>query len=475
MTRTIRRSGLLTRRRFGVVGLSLLAALAVEACIPSTPRPDPTPPPPPEPTQPPRRLRGLAYTSVPDPQVPQAVRPQEVELRNLRLTPGQSVRLRGGLVEVVNYGVLVSKDAATGRLRGVPMGEASTSDGGGFTFRPRSGGPLPWDNEKAGGAHNGWALEAARFGEVNAYYHADRAITFANGLLAELGERPLPYLRVVVNAHACSRLPGYRQNDGDDRDDTSRPFHGGHYRLPTVVFEDNGFAHVAQEINPTGEIHLGPGGEHILSADGDPVVVDGRPYTRTASHNPGIVVHEVGHHINSHTADFRANRDRRPNEYSNRTIHLDEGTADYWAAVILRTPDIFNWQHADEELDDSGNRDLRGPRTTDEFSSGGDPHRNGNIWSSALWDLRRAMGGTGHQADVLVMKTLTLLGTVPPDNRKKDEEIRRDRIEQKDEFRDGLAMLLKADEALSKGRDRSLILQVMEKRGIEPKKPDDDF
>jgi hypothetical protein len=85
------------------------------------------------------------------------------------------------------------------------------------------------------------------------------------------------------------------------------------------------------------------------------------------------------------------------------------------------------------------------------------------------------MGGTGHQADVLVMKTLTLLGTVPPDNRKKDEEIRRDRIEQKDEFRDGLAMLLKADEALSKGRDRSLILQVMEKRGIEPKKPDDDF
>ena len=57
--------------------------------------------------------------------------------------------------------------------------------------------------------------EAARFGEVNAYYYADRTIAYANALLTELGEPLLPPLRVIVNAHPGSHLPGYRSGDGE--------------------------------------------------------------------------------------------------------------------------------------------------------------------------------------------------------------------------------------------------------------------
>ena len=153
--------------------------------------------------------------------------------------------------------MLVDQDPATGKLVGVPMGNAETSVPDLFEFQPRNGGPLTWDNEEHHGADNSWALEAARFGEVMAYYYADRTITYANELLAALGKPPLPLLRVVVNAHSASRLPGYRQNDGEQFDGKIQPFPGGHYRLPTTRAADTPFYHPIAEMNPTGEVHLG--------------------------------------------------------------------------------------------------------------------------------------------------------------------------------------------------------------------------
>ena len=72
-------------------------------------------------------------------------------LANLIHEPGQPWRLRGHLVEVVNNGVLVDTDD-NGKLVGVPMGNAETSAPEGFSFQPRSGGPLPWVNENQAGA-----------------------------------------------------------------------------------------------------------------------------------------------------------------------------------------------------------------------------------------------------------------------------------------------------------------------------------
>ncbi len=400
------------------------------------------------------------------------IKPEVVKLPNLVKNSGEPWRLKGKQVEVVNYGVLVEKDHKTGELRGVPMGNA---EGDAFLYDPASGGSTPQQNEKAEGRENDRMLSAARFGEVNAYYHADRTLTYANSLLAELGEKPLPYLRVVVNDHFCSQLPGYRQNDCDRRSGEARAFGGGHYRRPSDRFDDQGFEHPIEQMNPTGEAHLGPGNDYIKDANGDRVVVNGFSYNENPSHNAAIIIHETAHHLVSHTADFRENRDRKKNQYSNRKIHLDEGTCDYWTAVILNSPDIYEWHRANEKLTDKSNRDLRGSRTTANFVQDGDPHENGNIWSSTLWDLRQAMGD-GHKTDLLVMKTMVLFGEIPADNPKAKRKIRRnEKIHQKDNFRNGLVMILKADELLYKGVNRSLILNIFAKRGIDLKTPDNAF
>lgn len=420
--------------------------------------------------QAPQPVRAMIYYGLPDPDVPSSIKAAPATLPNLIREPGQPWRLRGRLVEVVNHGVLVERDPASGKLHGVPMGNAESSAPDGFEFAPRSGGALLSENEEQQGGENARVREAGRFGEVNAYYYAERVLTLANDLLKELGEQPLPFLRVVVNAHAGSQLPGYRQNDGETEDGKLRPFPGGHYRLPNSAKADGRFLHPVEEMNPTGEVHLGPGRSYITDSRDRDIMVDGRKYVRNASHVPGIIVHEVGHHINGHTADFKCNRLRKPNEHDNQKVHMDEGTADYWTAVLLDTPDIYNWQHAAEGLKDRDNRDLRGRRTTDDFDPI-DEHRNGNIWSSALWDVRAALGG--HQTDLLVMKTMVLFSKVGPAGA--GSTAIQDLMEQKDELRDGLAMLLKADEALNQGKNRAQLLKIFEGRGIDLKTPDKSF
>jgi hypothetical protein len=486
----------LTRRGFLVVSIPLLAAVAGQACHANVgAHPDGSAASAPvaetaltEPSTEPNRAsstapaahlgppaapapQALVYRGLPDPDVPASIRAQPAALSNLIREPGQPWRLRGRLVEVVNHGVLVDRNPTTRKLHGVAMGNAETSSPDGFQFAPRNGGQLPWENEDRAGADNARMREAARFGEINAYFYADRTIAHANGLLAELGERSLPLLRVVVNAHSGSRLPGYRQDDGEMHDGRMRPFPGGHYRLPSTSRNNGRFRHPVEEMNPTGEVHLGPGRAYITDSRERDIVVDGRPYVRNASHVPGIITHEVGHHINAHTADFLANRYRKTNEHTNDKIHLDEGTADYWAAAILETPDIYNWQHAAEGLSDRDNRDLRGRRSTDDFDLDGDAHQNGNIWASALWSVRRALGN--RVTDLLVMKMLVLFSKVGPEG--SDARAIEKKIEQKDELRDGLAMLLKADGALHQGKNRVELMKVFDRRGIDLATPDRKF
>ena len=88
---------------------------------------------------------------------------------------------------------------------------------------------------------------------------------------------------------------------------------------------------------------------------------------------------------------------------------MDEGTADYWAAVVLGTPDIYSWQHVAESMDD---RDITVGAEAHHrrLCTQCNPHRNGNIWASALWDVRSML--EDHMTDLLVMKTLVLFSKV---------------------------------------------------------------
>ena len=203
--------------------------------------------------------------------------------------------------------------------------------------------------------------QARCFGVVNVAYHRHRGRAWAGGLLGHA----LPPLTARIGVHTDQR-PRWG---------------GGHYRLPAERYSE---LSEAAPVQPTGEIHLGTGRAYRP--------YDGRSYFDAPAHNPAIVLHELGHHICRHTADFRLNGRRPPSQQANRKIPLDEGTSDYIAAVLWDCPDIFGWHRAGVAPHHPGRRRLDVHRTMADFRGGSDqdPHADGTPWSSALWSGRRS-------------------------------------------------------------------------------------
>ena len=365
-------------------------------------------------------------------------------------------RLSGRLVCVRNGGWVNSPDS-DGGVRAVPIGDAQPDEQGNFYFEPgRGGGRI----DKVILADSGFRLryiQAAHFGEVNTYYHLHHIASYLEALLEDLGATKLPQVIAVVNAHhATTEQDGIR--DGELSSDGWKAFQGGHYRLPGCRF------HIDElhPISETGEIHLGPGRQ--LLTDGALVRAAGDRYRANASHNAGIIFHEYGHHITRHTADFRGNALQLPQRQNNRKSALDEGTCDYWTAAMLETPHIWAWhrRHDEREVHE---RSLVSRNTMDDFDSSAkaDPHSNGTIWAAALWDLRtmlkRSEDDGGRKCDLMVLKTLLLIGQVVADGAKELRQVRTD-------YSRALATVLEADKALYSGRHRSLILECFSRRKI---------
>src|SRR5262249_2791760 len=133
--------------------------------------------------------------------------------------------------------------------------------------------------------------------------------------------------------------------------------------------------------------------------------------------------HEYGHHITRHTADLMANTLRPAERQHNRKTALDEGVCDYWAAAMLSTPHIWCWhqRHDDEQIHPPSLSTASRMADFDRRPTA-DPHANGTIWGTALWDMRRALsaemgGAEAHAgetaADRLVLQWLLLLGQRP--------------------------------------------------------------
>lgn len=226
---------------------------------------------------------------------------------------------------------------------------------------------------------------ARAFGLVNTAHHVGRGLERVASLLG----RPLPPLTVRVGCHAEER-PRWA---------------GGHYRLPAHRYADLAEAEAPL---PTGEVHLGAGGRLRP--------IDGMRYRAAPAHNVAIALHELGHHLCRHTADFRANERRPPGRQSNRKVALDEGTSDYLAAVLLGTPDIYGWHRGGIPSSQPARRRLDGRLTMADFSGGrgADPHADGSIWAGALWALRStaARRGTDPSAvDRVVLHGLERVGS----------------------------------------------------------------
>jgi hypothetical protein len=403
---------------------------------------------------------GSVHLWKPDPGHPLGGTIQTATVPLLRLE-GNGTRLCGRFVRVRNAAVIQAPVGPHGQSQATALGDAQPNQPGQFLFTPQRGGPRVDENELVPAPLRQEYIEAARFGEVNAYYHLDRSAAYLDELLRELGEPPLPPVTAVVNAHpATSEREGRR--DGVWRAGTWCPFQGGHYRLPSWRYD------VAEwePICPTGEIHLGPGWREM--AWGALAEVGGGPYRHNASHNAGTLYHEYGHHITRHTADFRANARREPQRQSNRKIATDEGTCDYWAATMLGTPHIWSWHHRHDALV-VHRRSLVSPKTMTAFDAGqgADPHLNGTIWAAGLWDFRSRLVARhpegARQADRLILKSLLLLGErggAAPDI----EGVCRAR----EGFAVALSALLEADQWLNDGQHREAIESSFATRGIYP-------
>jgi poly-gamma-glutamate capsule biosynthesis protein CapA/YwtB (metallophosphatase superfamily) len=385
-----------------------------------------------------------------------------VPLPRLRDSGSAGARLTGTFVDVRNAGE-INLPGDDGAVRAVPLGNAVPDAAGAFLFEPGRGGGRIDKQVVADSEMCSRYVQAARFGEVNAYYHLDRIAAYVDGLLDELGRSPLPRVVCLVNAHhGATQLGGVR--DGRLLRGRWRPFQGGHYRLPARRYDVTEHAPVAQD----GEIHLGPGRKLLLH--GALVELAGGPYRANASHNPGIIYHEYGHHLTRHTADFRANAFRQPQRQDNRKTAMDEGTSDYWTAVMLGTPHIWAC-HRRHDAEETHPRSLSSRKTMADYVTGpaSDAHANGTIWGAALWELRRRMAAMhpdgAHRTDLMVLQALVLIGGLGVAQGGSESHARTIRRARKS-FGIGLAALLRAGDLVFAGEHAVLLREVFAARGI---------
>src|SRR5262245_20958496 len=355
--------------------------------------------------------RGRVYVWTPDPshELGGRVALAIVELARLdREGPGAG-RLWGRYVRVRNDAVIPAPGATPGSAEPLALGDAQPDERGDFLFEPCRGGARLDKSRLRQEQYRRRYVEAARFGEVNAYFHADRVAAHVDGLLTELGRAPLPSVVLAVHAHAAAVVLPDGTRDGVLQAERWVPFQGGHYRLPN---RSHGIAEL-QPLSPDGEIHLGPGWK--LLEHGALVEAAGGRYRHVASHNAGTIYHEYGHHVARHTADFRGNARRAPDRQSNVKPAVEEGFCDYWTASLLETPHIWSWHRRHDERE-THERSLTSALTLADFADPerADPHDVGTVWAAALWELRTRMQAAradgARACDRLVLETLLRIG-----------------------------------------------------------------
>ncbi|MDQ3750472.1 MAG: M36 family metallopeptidase [Acidobacteriota bacterium] len=367
------------------------------------------------------------------------ITPIPVQMALAGLEPSAK-KLHGKHVKIESAGVVRFPD---GEL--VPIPDAQPDADGNFIFEPQHGGISAARNEREGGKHWERVIEAAQFGQVNAYFHASRLAYYVNELLGEIGAAQLPPVRILTNAHS-----GYDLTTGQFNPE--RVLDGGHYRMRARRYEPS----EETEINLSGEVHLG-GGRYYLKWGLPPAPgasrtrrLDGRPYLHQTSHNPAIVYHEYAHHIVRHTADFRCNNQRLPHKQSNAKSWLDEGTCDYFTAAMLGHNGIYRWHRAGLPPAHPLSRNLEPGRSMAEFDSSphADPHFNGTIWATILWRLRRKLietQGIGEREfDRIALQTLLLIGETGKPNPTNSRVVRRENMRERTLLENALQCLGKA-------------------------------
>lgn len=414
-----------------------------------------------------RQPLGQVYLWIPEKMKPGggSVKKTMVSLPLPAPASGEKWKLENQYAIITNAGLINLPDKQPGSFKTVPLGNAQPDSAGNFIFDPFNGGGRMDKEPVVDNLRRDKNIQVAQFGEVNTFFHINKIASYIDNLLQSLGERSLPRVKVIVNAHSAV----YKQEG--DRDGVKGkisgkwlPFQGGHYRLSNYKLKE---IPEQESVLPTGEIHLGPGWK-LTNAGALPESA-GCSYRCNASHNAGIIYHEYGHHINRHTADFMANRLLLPNRQINRKSDIDEGISDYWAATMLNSPHIWAWhrEHSNVEIH---HRSLASPKTMSDFKheEKADPHHNGTILAATLWDIRKELSKHNAEGakkmDLLVLKSLLLIGGLH------DAAYRPTKTGTR-QCRSGFSLVLKAllesDRLLYQGKHAEIIRSCFSNRGID--------
>jgi len=414
-----------------------------------------------------KQVLGQVYLWIPDASLPSGgfIRKSIVPLPWLDRPTNPESHLSSRYTVVKNAGIINIPGEHSESIIPTPLGDAQPDPEGNFIFEPFNGGGRMDKEALVDEFRRFKNIQAARFGEVNTFYHINKIASYVDELLKELGERPLPRVKVFVNAHpAIFKKSGARDGYRGPISGKWLPFQGGHYRLSSINLEE---IKEPEEISTDGEIHLGPGWR--LTEHGALPEYAKCKYRCNASHNTGIIYHEYGHHITRHTADFAANRLRVPHRQSNRKTELDEGFCDYWAATMLTCPHIWAW-HRKHSTNEIHPRSLSSKKTMTDYDSGhnADQHLNGTIFGAALWDIRKEFCGLypdgARKMDLIVLKSLILIGQLQDSEYNPTKSgTRKCRFE----FKSGLASLMEADKICNNGRHSDIIKKCFLQRGID--------
>lgn len=385
-----------------------------------------------------------------------------VPLPHLNTSSLTRTGLSGRYVDVINDGRINEPDKDGPGGLSVAIGAAHPDSEGNFLNDPAAGGgrfdkrgaSKPLDRVRY--------IAACHFGEVNAYFHITRIAERVDELLKRLGEKPLPKVRALVNAHDIAKQSSNWRDAVPDRTGVKwQAVRGAHYRLPGRRDSDEDGC---REVFRTGEIHLGTGS--WLTRDGWLPRIAGEAYSNNASHNAGLIYRQYGHHIARHTADFRANALRPPSRQSNVKTIVDSAVSDYWAATMLGTPHILCW-HRRHDIQSIHPRSLASGVTMADFDTASDakPRRNGTILAAALWDLRQLLEQKGDSiCDLLILSTLLNIHHLRSDPYRPD-------VAETRTLRDGFPVfascLLHTDETRFGGKYSDDIVAAIEGRGIE--------
>jgi len=177
---------------------------------------------------------GQVYLWIPDEKVPSggSIQKSTVTLPWLVPSPEGKWKLESPYTVIVNAGSINLPDEHSTSFKTVPLGNAQTDSAGDFIFEPFNGGgrmdKVPFVDD----VRRSKNIQVARFGEVNSFFHINKIASYVDDLLKALGERSLPQVKVLVNAH-CAIYKKEGDRDGIKGKVSAKwlPFQGGHYRL----------------------------------------------------------------------------------------------------------------------------------------------------------------------------------------------------------------------------------------------------